>query len=187
MLYLFQTLAVELLEASTTEAYLMSKNVLESFLESFPDNKSLRHWLHWWHDRLRNVFRASTGHHHPRCNQAEVVHASWKNRDETGLSLYQAAEFDTRDSVLSEAELAEVIHTTKGKECGPTLTEMSERRNRRNIAEVARKGQDLVDFGVAPEPDETRKRSDFNNKSTESQNSVRNKSQIMISKCLKTV
>ena len=118
---------------------------------------------------------------------ARVVHASWKNRDETGLSLYQAAEFDTRDSILSEAELAEVIHTTKGKECGPTLTEMSERRNRRNIAEVARKGQDLVDFGVAPEPDETRKRSDFNNKSTESQNSARSKSQIMISKCLKTV
>ena len=29
---------------------------------------------------------------------------------------------------------------------------------------VARKIQDLVDFDVAPEPDETRKTSDFNNK-----------------------
>ena len=85
-------LAVELLEASTPEACLMSENVLGSFLESFPNNKLLRHWLHWWHDRRRNIFRAFTGHDHPRCNQAELVHASWKNRDETGLSLYQAAE-----------------------------------------------------------------------------------------------
>ena len=145
----------------------MSENVLESFLESFPNNNSLRHWLHWWHDRWRNIFRAFTGHEHLGCNQAEVVHASWKNRDETGLSLYQAAEFDTCDCILSEAELAEVMHTTKGKGCGLTLTEISERRNHRNIAAVARKGQDLVDFGVVPEPDKTRKRSNFNNKSTD--------------------
>ena len=121
----------------------MFKTVLESFLESFPDNKSLRHWLHWWHDRRKNIFRAFTGHDHPRCNQAEVVRASWKNRDESGLPLFQAAEFDTRDSIPLEAGLAEAMHTTKGKACGPTLTEMSERRNHRNIAGVARKGQDL--------------------------------------------
>ena len=78
MLYLFTTLAVELLEASTREAYLMSKNVLER----------------------RNIICAFTGHDHWRCNQAEVVHTSWKKRDETGLSLYQAAEFDTRDCIL---------------------------------------------------------------------------------------
>ena len=58
------------------------------------------------------------------------------------------------------------MHTTKGKECGPTLTEMGERRNHCNIAGVARKGQDLVDFGAAPKPDKTRK-SNFNNKSTD--------------------
>ena len=164
----------------------MSKTVLESFLESFPDNKSLRHWLHWWHDRRKNIFRTFTGHDHPRCNQAEVVRASWKNRDEIGLSLYQVAEFDTHDSILSEAELAEVMHTTKGKGCGPTLTEMNERQNHCNIAGVARKGQDLVDFDVAAEPDETRKRSDFNNKSTDGSEFRKKQSQIMISKCLKT-
>ena len=59
------------------------------------------------------------------------------------------------------------LDTTKGKGGGPTLTEMNEKRNNRNIAGVARKVQDLVDFGVAPEADETRKRSDFNNKSTD--------------------
>ena len=58
------------------------------------------------------------------------------------------------------------MHTTKGKECGPTLTEMGERRNHCNIAGVARKGQDLVDFGAAPKPDKTRK-SNFNSKSTD--------------------
>ena len=64
-------------------------------------------------------------------------------------------------------ELVEVMHTTKGKECGPTLTEMSERWNHHNNAGVARKGRNLVDFGVAPEAVEMRKRSDFNNKSTD--------------------
>ena len=88
--------------------------------------------------------------------------------------------------MLSEAELTEVMHTTKGKGCGPTLTEMNERQNHRNIAGVARKGQDLVDFDVAAEPDETRKRSDFNNKSTDGSEFRKKQSQIMISKCLKT-
>ena len=142
----------------------MSKNSLESFLEFFAERKSLRHWLHRRHGRRRNIFCTFTGHDHKRCNQAEVVRASWKNRDEIGLSLYQVAEFDTHDSILSEAELAEVMHTTKGKGCGLTLTEINERRNRRNIARVTRKEQDLVNFDVAPEPDETRKRTDFNNK-----------------------
>ena len=115
-MHLFQTLAIELLEASTPEAYLMSKNVLKSFLESFLDNKLLRHWLHWWRDRRRKIFLVFTGHDYPRCNQAEVVHANWNNRDETGLSRYQAAEFETCDSILSETELVEVMHTTKGKD-----------------------------------------------------------------------
>ena len=134
-------------------------------MESFPDSKSLRHWLHWWHNRGRNIFLAFTDQ--PSCNQAEVVHARWKNRDKTGPSLYQAAAFDIRDSVLSEAELGKAMDTTNGKGCGPTLTEMNERRNHRNIAGVARKVQNLVDFGVAPKPNEARKRSNFNNKSTD--------------------
>ena len=48
----------------------------------------------------RNIICAFTVHDHLRYNQAEVVHPSWKKRDETGLSLYQAAEFDTRDCIL---------------------------------------------------------------------------------------
>ena len=146
MWYLFQMLALQLLEAIPPEAYLMSKNVLESFSKSFPDNNLLRHWLHRWHDRRSNIFREFTGNDHPRCNQAEVVHASWKNRDETGLSLCQAAEFETRDSILLEAELGEVMHTAKGKGCDPTLTEMNERRNHSNIAGIARKKIRLSGF-----------------------------------------
>ena len=57
--------------------------------------------------------------------------------------------------------------TAKGKGFGPTLTEMSERWNHRSIAGVAKKGQDLGDFSGAPEPDETRKRSDFSSKLTD--------------------
>ena len=34
------------------------KMLWKVFLESFPDNKSLRHQLHWWYDRRRNIFHA---------------------------------------------------------------------------------------------------------------------------------
>ena len=83
------------------------------------------------------------------------------------MSTYQAAEFDTRGSILSEAELAEVINTTKGKRCGLTLIKMSERRNHGNIARLVRKGQDLLDFSVASKPDKMKTENDFNNKLTD--------------------
>ena len=63
---------------------------------------------------------------------------------------------------------------------------MRERQNHRNIAGVARKGKDLVEFGVAPEPDETRKRSDFINKSTDGSEFCKKQKPDNISKCLKT-
>ena len=71
------------------------------------------------------------------------------------------------------------MHTRKGKGSGPTLTEMSERRNHRNIAGIARKGQDLVDLGVASEATITKNQ-------LMGQNSVGSENQIMISKSLKT-
>ena len=38
-------------------------------------------------------------------NLAEVIHASWAHRDRANLSLLDAAQADTRDTVLLEAEL----------------------------------------------------------------------------------
>ena len=38
------------------------------------------------------------------------------------------------------------MHTTKGKGCDPTLTEMNERRNHGNIAGIARKKIRLSGF-----------------------------------------
>jgi len=109
-------LAAELLQASTTEAYYNAHVEMNKFIQSVEEsNTQLHDWLKWWHNRRFNIFRAFTGQDCPRSNLAEVVHASWTNRDESGLSLYQAAEFDTKDSLIIEAELLEIENTTRGK------------------------------------------------------------------------
>ena len=59
------------------------------------------------------------------------------------------------------------MNSTKEKGCGVTLTEMSERRNHRNVTGLVRKGQVLQDFRVVSKPDEMKKETDFNHKSTD--------------------
>jgi hypothetical protein len=88
------------------------------------------------------------------------VHASWVNRGESGLSLYQAAEFDTRDSLLIDAEIKEILTTTKGKGSGPSLSNLSKRRDKQAIDGATRSGHDLIDFGVRTSKS-SNKRKDF--------------------------
>ena len=106
---------------------------MNAFINSLSNSEAVEHWLKWWHDRRFRIFRAFTGQFCPRSNQAEVVHASWTNRGETGLSLYQSAEFDTRDALNIYAKLEEMLHTTKGKGCGPSLDQLKERKRKREI------------------------------------------------------
>ena len=82
--YDFKYLATELLESSTKEAYKASHDKLLKFLD---ENKleDLNTWVKWWHDRRQNIFRAFTGSECPRVNQAEVVHASFVNRNDVGV------------------------------------------------------------------------------------------------------
>ena len=49
------------------------------------------------------------------------MHAGWVNRGESGLNLWQAAEFDTRDSLLLDAQLEEMKNVSKGKGCDPDI------------------------------------------------------------------
>ena len=138
-----------LLEASTPEAYGNAYDSMSLYIKSFPNGKSLESWLNWWHLRRKNIFRAFTGYSCPRSNQAEVVHASWTNRNEIGLSLHEAAEFDTRDTILIEAELDKLDQLNRGKGCGPTLHQLKNRKRERIVEEASRKGKDLIDFGVS--------------------------------------
>ena len=81
-------------------------------------------------------------------NQAEVVHAAWANRNETGLSLKQAAEFDTKDSLILVAELKNYEHSANSNGCGPSLVKLGKRKQHREREAVERSGQDILDFGV---------------------------------------
>ena len=91
--YDFKYLTTELLESSTKEAYKASHDKLLKFLD---ENKleDLNTWVKWWHDRRQNIFRAFTGSECPRVNQTEVVHASFVNRNDVGVSLMTSTEFD---------------------------------------------------------------------------------------------
>ncbi len=136
----------ELLESSTPEAYTAAHERMSKFLNE--ENVELLQWLKWWHERRMVIFRAFTGQHHPKTNSAEVVHASWENRGEIGLSLRQAAEFDTRDSLITNAELEEMKHVAKGKGCGPDVATKSKRQKKNEVNAADRSGRDLIDFGA---------------------------------------
>ena len=104
----FKDLANCLLPASTAEAYDNAFGHINSFIRSLsPNADKLKNWLDWWHNRRHNIFRAFTGYQYPRSNFAEVIHASYEQRDQKGLSLLESAEFDTRDSLLLESELTQ--------------------------------------------------------------------------------
>ena len=68
----------------------------------------MKKWLDWWHNRRHNIFIAFTGYQYPRSNLAEVIHASYEQRDQKGLSLLELAELDRRDTLLLESELIQL-------------------------------------------------------------------------------
>ena len=139
-------MAIEMLESSTQAAYKHAYEKLKTFLEK--EKKELLDWLAWWHDRRTLIFRAFVGQNGPRSNQAEVVHASWKNRGEIGLSLSQAAEFDTKDSLLEEENLRKMKNSRKGTGSGPDILTKNARDKQRQMSAASRAGRDLLAHGV---------------------------------------
>ena len=51
-----------------------------------------------------NAFTPSDG---PKMDQADVIHAGWAHRDHSNLSLLEATNMDTRDTILLEAHMRE--------------------------------------------------------------------------------
>ena len=81
---------------------------IKSFIRSPSANADkLKNWLDCWHNLRHNIFRAFTGYQYPRSNLAEVIHTSYEQRDQKGLSFLESAEFDARDSLLLESELTQ--------------------------------------------------------------------------------
>ena len=144
-------LANELLLASTKEAYEAAYDNLKSFIDFGGERSKLKEWFIWWHDRRHFIFRAFTRNMLPRSNLAEVIHASWTNRDARGLSLLESVEFDTRDALVLDAQV-EALYKNGGGFCeGPTLATLTRRYDEREVDSAARKGQDFLDYGIDTE------------------------------------
>ena len=50
------------------------------------------------------------------------------------LDLWQAAEFDTRDSLLLDVQLEEITNVSKGKGCGPDIQTKQRKKVKANKA-----------------------------------------------------
>ena len=101
----FKALANELLIALTAEGHKDAYQEITSFISFNEKSKELLGWLNWWHERRAFIFRAFARLIAPRSNLAEVVHASWKNRDKMGFTLLESCMLDIRDGLLLEAEI----------------------------------------------------------------------------------
>ena len=91
-------------------------------------------------------------------NQAEVIHASFVNRDEVGVPLDTSAEFDVRDGMYLNSQLQVVVNTSNSSiGRGPTLHELNQRKGERELNAAKRKGEDLLFYGVTNRGVETNK------------------------------
>jgi hypothetical protein len=74
----------EVLKALTITSFLDSQKKLESFVAN---NPVLIHWLNWWMDRKRHVFRAFKDCDTPSSNLAEVGHSMLRSVSKKNKSL----------------------------------------------------------------------------------------------------
>lgn len=106
----FKGLCNRQLHSTTVEGYESAKRCIYDFI-SGKDRTFLVDWVSCRHDRRGFIFRAFTVQDAPQMNQAEVIHAGWVHRDRPNLSLLDACQADTRDSLLLDVELTSpVLH-----------------------------------------------------------------------------
>ena len=103
----FEKYAYELLYATTPEVYEHAFGTLQSFIRSSATLSQQQDWLDWWSNRKQYIFRAFTSFDAPS-NLSEVVHAGWKHRDRTGVSLLECCYFYIRDSLFTNVHLEEL-------------------------------------------------------------------------------
>ena len=140
----FKDLCEALLIAQTADGYAAAMSNLTKFVNEKPDREFLESWLKWWDDRKEFIFNAFTPSDGPKTNQAEVIHAGWAHRDRSNLYLLEAANMDTRDSILLEAQIREY---KKGTSSGGTGPSSAHRNYRRGLDQVARYGRGISELG----------------------------------------
>ena len=139
----FKRLCDNLLTATTCAGFEAAERDLIQFVDEEPKRGFLKTWITWWCTRRGFIFRAFAPANAPQMNQAEVIHASWANRNECQLSLLDACHNDTKDSLLLEVEL-------KGLKCGltstgrgPSFLSHQRERHQREVARAKRHGAEL--------------------------------------------
>ena len=100
----FKGLCNRLLHSATVEDYESAKGNMDKFI-SAKDKAFLVDCVSWWHDRHGFIFHAFAVQDAPQMNQADVIHASWVHRDCPNLSLLDASQADTQESLLFDIEL----------------------------------------------------------------------------------
>ena len=157
----FKSMCEALLQAQTTSEHASVREKLDDFVKAKPaERQFLVSWLEWWDNRKEFIFRAFAPAG-PKMNQAEVVHASWANRDAKNLSLLDTAHKDTTDSIFLEAQLSEYKEGRHGNGRGPTF---KERNFRKEIDRAGRCGREINELAEAIDgtskhrPDETKRK-----------------------------
>ena len=78
-----------------------------------------------------SFFRAFAVQDVPQMNQAEVIHAGWVHRDRPNLSLLDACQANTRDSLLLELKNYQSGSVSGGS--GPSFADRQRRRHASQI------------------------------------------------------
>ena len=128
----FKQLSDRLLLCTTVAGYQAAKS---DFIGADDSTAFLTSWVSWWHERRGFIFRAFTNPSAPQMNQAEVIYAGWAHRDRQHLSLLDACQADTRDTLLLDEDTkAYLTGATPGGK-GPSF---ADRTRKQHEAEVQR-------------------------------------------------
>lgn len=142
----FESLCEDMLNSTIKESYDTAKAKCDQFITEKEHRKFLSTWLPWWDARRSFIFRAFAPKASPKMNQAEVIHAGWSHCDEANLSMLEATQSDTRDSLLLAAELKafKTGHSKGGS--GPSYASRKQRSHSREIEHAKRSGQEMLDL-----------------------------------------
>lgn len=130
--------------ANIRETYDAAKDAVYQFIIAKPERAFLSTWVDWWDHRRAFIFRAfSPSTEAPNMNLAEVIQASWAHCDRANLSLLDAAQANTRDSVLLEEELKAFEKGNVKGGVGPSNMGRRERTLKKEVLRAAQIGKEI--------------------------------------------
>ena len=134
----FKKLCHQWLEVTTISGYQTTKGILINLIGKAETKKDLHYFLNWWDNKRIYWSRAyKPDMFTPRLNQAEVIHASFKHRGSTKVSLLTAAKDDTTNSILIETLSRKYSDGISTSGSGQTATGLTQRQYVRQKQDAA--------------------------------------------------